>query len=230
MHQHTSVYYEPGFYGAKLVVDGKIVKQHKLMIPTTRWLGLIENKPVPFYLKPADFIFKDEMRYNIDTASIKNNSLQPQVPIIKYYNVGNFTPVPISGFSYSVQVKNDYGEGSAACQFASVSLITDSGPIIIPLSVKGCVSELNLLSVDWIISGKTADLSGFGVDFDDWALVSCKNAGNKIQYFINKKLAYEVPIPTYKVKIVGLGFGFQGTGSVKNIELMGNNKIAFKAF
>ncbi len=229
-HQHTSVYYEPGFYQAKLVVGGKTVKQHKLMIPTDGWLGLIENRPVPVYLKPADFIGKDVMRLNAGAGWIKNVGLPAQVPFIKYYNIGNFTPVPLINFSFSARVKNEYSEGSAACQFAGVSLITDSGPIIIQLSTKGCVSELNMINVNLIISGKNVDLSGFGVDFSDWALVSCKSAAGKIQYYVNKKLVYEAPMPTYNVKIVGMGFNFQGTGAVKNIDLRSSDKIVFEAF
>jgi hypothetical protein len=230
MHQFTSVYYEPGFYQAKLVVNGKTVKQHKLMIPTTGWLGLVENKPVPFYLKPSDFIFKDTLGLNLRAMAQKNTAVDFHPTVVKYFNVGNFTPVPLINFSFSARIKNEYREGSAACQFASISLITDSGPIIINLSAKGCVSELNMICVNLIISGKTNNLSGFGVDFSDWVLVSCKNTGNKIQYFINNHLAYEAPMPSYKVKIVGLGFTFQGTGAVKNIELQNNGKMAFNAF
>ncbi len=153
LHQHTSVYYEPGFYQAKLVVGGKTVKQHKLMIPTDGWLGLIENRPVPVYLKQENFISKDVMRLNTGPGWVKKRGPAAcTVPFIKYYNVGNFTPVPLTDFSYSVRVKNEYSEGSAACQFASVSLITDSGPIIIQLSTKGCVSELNMINVNLIIS------------------------------------------------------------------------------
>jgi hypothetical protein len=230
IHQFTSVYYEPGFYQAKLVVNGKTVKQHKLMIPTSGWLGLVENKPVPFYLKASDFIFKDTLGLNLDAISQKNNGIDFHPTVVKYYNVGNFNPVPLTNFSFNALVKNEYREGSAACQFVSVSLITDSGPIIISLSAKGCVSELNMICVNLIISGKTNNLSGFGVDFSDWVLVSCKNTGNKIQYFINNKLAYEAPMPSYKVNIVGLGFRFQGTGAVKGIELQNNEKIVFNAF
>jgi len=230
LHQHTSVYYEPGFYQAKLVIGHQVVKQHKLEIPTNGWLGIIENKPVPVYLNNSDFIFKDVMRLPVSVIKQKNISMEPQPTLVKYYNVGNFDPVPVTNFSFSVDVKNEYREGAAACQFASVSLITDSGPIIIPLSVKGCVSEINLLSIEWIISGKTANLSGFGVDFSDWVQISCKSAGNKIQYFVNNKLAYEAPMPTDKVKIVGMGYGFQGTGAVKDIDLKEGGKDVFKAF
>jgi hypothetical protein len=230
LHQHTSVYYEPGFYQAELVIGHQIVKQHKLMIPTTGWLGLIENRPVPVYLNNNDFVFKDVMRLPATTIKQKNISMELQPTLVKYYNVGNFEPVDLKNFSFSVAVKNEYWQGAAACQFTSLSLITNGGPIIIQLSAKGCVSEISLLDVEWIISGKTANLSGFGVDFTNWVQVSCKSAGNEIQYFVNQKLVYEAPMPTDKIKIVGMGYSFQGTGAVKNIDLRSGDKEVFKAF
>ena len=230
MHQHTSVYYEPGFYQAKLLVGKKVVKEHKLMIPTEGWLGLIEDNPVPVYLNPQDFIQKDMLNLPVAVIKQKNMSMQPKPTSVKYYNVGNFKPVPVNDFNYSAEIKNGYKEGEAACQFAAVALITDSGPIIIPLSIKGCVSELTLFSVDWIISGKTANLSGFGIDLSDWVKVSCKSTAKTIRYYVNNKQVFEFQLPAANVKIVGVWFGFQGTGAVKNIELKGHDETVFKAF
>ncbi|HEY8931552.1 MAG TPA: hypothetical protein VIM55_20280 [Mucilaginibacter sp.] len=229
-HQHTSVYYEPGFYQAKLIVGKSVVREHKLMIPTAGWLGLIEDRPIPVYLNASDFIQKDMLSLPVPAIRQKNVSMQPRPTYIKYYNVGNFEPVPVKNFSFSAELRNNYHEGEAACQFAQVDLITDAGPIIIPLSIKGCVSELTLFSVDWIISGKKANLSGFGVDLSQWVKVSCKSTTNQILYFVNDKQVFQFQLPASNVKIVGMGFGFQGTGSVKNIELKGKDNIAFKAF
>jgi len=229
-HQFTSVYYEPGFYQAKLLVGKKVVKEHKLMIPTKGWLGLIEDKPIPVYLNPGDFLQKDMMDLPVDVIKQKNVNMLPRPPYVKYYNIGNFEPVPADNFSFSVYVKNNYREGEAACQFSAVSLITDAGPIIIPLCIKGCVSEINMISVDWYVYGKTSNLSGFGVDWSDWVKFSCQTTANKIKYYINDKQVFEFHKPDKGVKIVGLGFGFQGTGSVRNIELKGGDGTAFKAF
>jgi hypothetical protein len=230
MHQHTSVYYEPGFYLAKLLVGKKVVKEHKLMIPTEGWLGLIEDNPVPVYLNPQDFIQKDMLNLPVAVIQQKNMSMQPKPTYVKYYNVGNFKPVPVSDFSYCAEIKNGYKDGEAACQFAAVALVTDSGPIIIPLSIKGCVSELTLFSIDWIISGKTANLSGFGIDLSNWVKVSCKSTAKTIRYYVNDKQVFEFRLPAANVKIVGIWFGFQGTGAVRDIELKEHDKMVFKAF
>ena len=227
---HTSVYYEPGFYRAKLIIDSQVVKEHALLVPTNGWLGLIDNKPVPVYLKSNEFISAAMIQLPVSAITKNNIPMGPRPPMVKYYNVGNFQPVGINNFSFSVAIKNDYADGAAACQLAYVLLVTDDNPIIISLSAKGCSSELNLMSVDQFISGKKADLSGFGVDFKSWAQIVCKSTANSLQYFVNDKLAYESPLPKRQVHIVGMGYGFQGTGSVKNIQLQSNGKDVFHAF
>ncbi|GLU54427.1 hypothetical protein [Dyadobacter frigoris] len=230
LHKHTSIYYEPGFYIAKLIVGEKVVKEHKLLVPTKGWLGTIDGKKIPVYLKDAEFIKPDILRLPVSVITEKNISMQPEPPYVHYFNVGNFESVSLKNFSFNTEIKHEYREGAAACQMASITLLTDDIPIVIPLSVKGCVSELNMLSIDNYISGKKADLSAFGVDFSIWNKVSCKNTGEKIQYFVNNKLAAEYPLPKREIKIVGISYTFQGTGAVKNVSLSSGNKIVFEAF
>lgn len=229
-HQHTSVYYRPGFYKAKLVVNHTIVKESPLLIPTNDWLGLIAQEPIPVYLRKEEFMSQDRIELPVKFIEQKNINIAPQPPIIEFYNVGNFNPVPLKNFSYSVMVKNNYHEGAATCQFINIILITDDVPIIIPLSALGCVSELNLLNGYEMISGKNTDLSGFGADLSRWVKVSCRSAPSKIEYYLNDKLAYASLQPAKKVSIVGMGYLFQGTGSIKKIELRSGDKIIFNAF
>jgi hypothetical protein len=230
LHQQTSVYYEPGFYKAKLIINEQVVKEHPLIIPTDGWLGLISQKMIPVYLEPPEFIKKDSLQLSISVIEKNNIPMEPMAPSIKYYNVGNFEPVSLVDFSFSAEIKNGYSKGSGACQFSNIILITDAAPVIIPLSTIGCVSDLNLRSVDEVISGKKADLSGFGTDFNNWVQVSCKSATNKIQYSVNNKVAYETVSPSADVKIVGLLFAFQGTGAVKSINLLKGNKLIYHSF
>ena len=228
---YTSIYYEPGFYQAKLIVGNRVVKEHPLLIPTNGWLATISNKPVPIYIKPTVFMEPGQMCLPIITIQAQNVPLQPQTPLVKYFNVGNFEPVPLTDFSFSSNVKNDYNEGSATCQFSWIILVTNGMPITIPLSTKGCVSELALLDGARTISGKTADLSSFGVDLTNWVHVTCRSEGGKLYVSINDKVAFSSALPTKKMDIVGLIYGFRGTGAVKDIMLRtAKNKLIFQAF
>ena len=229
-HQFTSVYYRPGFYHAKLGVNNKVVKEQLLMIPTTGWLGMITQYPVPVYLEQNEFMNKEEMKVPSSLIFKKNIPLGPQPPGIEYYNVGNFEPVPLKELSFSNEVRNDFHEGAAACQFIEIILFTDYTPVIVQVSAKGCVSNLRLLNGGYFISGKDNDLSGFGTDLSQWTKVGCKSIGNKIQYYINDKLVFESARPMYNENIIGIGYRFQGTGGVKNVKLDKGNKTVFEAF
>ncbi len=230
LHQFTSIYYRPGFYHAKLGVNNKVVKEHLLLIPTDGWLGLIAHQPIPVYLGPKEFIRQDMLQVPVSVINQKNIELEPQPPVVEFYNVGNFTPVSLKDFSFNAEVKNDYRDGAATCQFINIILFTDNTPVIIPLSAKGCVSDIRLLNGRYFVSGKNTDLSGFGADLSQWVKVSCKSVPGKIQYYVNNNLVYESPLPAYNENIVGFGYVFQGTGSVKNIRLNTGDKIVFRAF
>ncbi|WP_353720686.1 hypothetical protein [Dyadobacter sp. 676] len=228
-HKHTSIYYEPGAYQAKLLIGAQVVQQHKLVIGTAGWAALIDRPKMPVYLKKEEFLRKDGMGADITVIGQKNISLQPEPPMIKYFNVGNFEPVPLDNFSFSTEIRHDYNEGAAACQLTYISLLTDDTPIVIPLSSKGCVSDLNLLSVDSYVSGKKADLSALGVDFTDWVSVSCLASGGKIRYAINGQHAFEFPVPSRPIRVLGIAFGFRGAGSVRNVSLRTGGKTVFEA-
>jgi hypothetical protein len=230
LHQYTSIYYRPGFYHAKLGINNHVVKERLLLIPSDGWLGLIANRPVPVYLNRNEFINKDGLQVTPSTISKKNILLEPQPPTVEYYNVGNFKPVPLKEFSFSTEVKNDYHDGSSACQFISIILFTDNTPVIVQLSAKGCVSDLRLLNGGYFISGKNNDLSGFGTDLSQWVKVAFHNIPGKIQYFVNDKLVYESARPLYNENIVGIGYTFQGTGSVKGITLKDKDETVFQDF
>ncbi len=229
LHKHTSVYYEPGTYQAKLLIGNQVVQEHKLLVGTDGWSGMIDQAKMPVYLKKDEFLHAD--RIGTDTRSIeqKNIALQPEPPLIKYFNVGNFDPVALGDFSFSTEIKNEYSEGAAACQLTYISLITDDNPIVIPLSAKGCVSDLNLMSVDDFVSGKKADLSALGVDFSEWIRVSCAASGGKIRYAINDRQAFEFAVPNRPIQILGIAFGFRGTGSVRKVKLQSGTKPVFEA-
>jgi len=230
LHQHTSVYFQPGYFDAKLLVGDKVVREQPLLIPTDGWLATIDNKPVPIYLKQDEYLHKDSISCPVKNIQARNVTMQPMAPFLRFFNVGNFEQVDVHDFSFTAEVKNEFNDGSAACQLTGVYLITDVAPIIMQLGVKGCASELNLMNFGQVITGKTADLSGFGVDFSQWASVTCKSNGNKVQYIVNGKLAYEGLLPTYPLHIVGLQFAFMGTGAIKNIHLTSGTKEVFKAF
>jgi hypothetical protein len=89
--QHTSIYYYPGYFQAKLRVNDQIVKEHDLFIKSNGWLPLVDVSPVPVYFKTADIVSNDgSIRLPLQKIVENNIQLQPKAPWVGYYNVGDF--------------------------------------------------------------------------------------------------------------------------------------------
>lgn len=217
--QHTSIYYLPGFFQAKLRVNDQVVKEHNLFIKTNGWLTAVELSPVPVYFE-ADAARKDGyFGLSKEQVESKNISLQPQAPWVGYYNIDNLADVYSNDFVFEAEVKNDYREGAAACQHSEVRVTFEGAALVIPLSIPGCVSELAFRDRN----GKKADLSAFGVDFSDWVKVRAEVKDTLGFVYVNGKKADEFSVKMDPMKFAGVGFRFQGTGSVHFVR-MANHK------
>lgn len=228
-HQHTSIYYTPGFFHAKLVVDGEIVRSHKIFITSQDWMALVKHTPVPVYFKDTDFKGQGKLHVPIEKLKENNIALQPDVPWVSYYYVNDLGDVRTDDFEFETEVKSDYRDGASMCQLVRVLLLTDDeNPFFIPLSVKGCISDLSLGFGENRIDGKQGDLSAFGVDFSDWVTLRCESHGSKGKIFINGNLVYETTIRS-SARIIGFLYRFQGTGSVNAVRLTGKaNQVVYE--
>lgn len=217
-HQHTSIYYTPGFFQAKLVIDNEIVKEHSLWITSKDWMAIVKQDPVPVYFKDKDFRKSGMLSLPIARLEENNIPFQPQPPWTSYYNVKDFGDVRTDDFIFETLVRSDYKEGAGVCQLANIVLLLEGAVIVIPLSIKGCISDLFLTFDEQGFDGKKTDLSAFGCDPSNWVKVRCEGKNNKGRIFIDEHLAFEGQLNASK-KIVGMIFRFQGTGSVDEVSL-----------
>ncbi|HVW97621.1 MAG TPA: hypothetical protein VHA56_16725 [Mucilaginibacter sp.] len=218
-HQHTSIYYYPDYYKAKLIVGGKIVSMHRLLIKSDGWLPAVTQSPVPVYFSKEEAISGGKMSLSVDKIKAKNVKLQPVTPDVLYANVRDFGNIYSDNFVFETSVKNDYREGASVCQLSKIYLLCEGTAIYIPLCSKGCISNLDLLFTNYFVSGKTADLSSFGVDFSSYVKVRIETMNRKAKIFLNDKLVYTVDHDIIKAKIIGIDYTFQGTGSVDYVKL-----------
>jgi hypothetical protein len=212
---HTSIYYYPGFFQAKLVVNEKIVKEHNLFIKTHGWISCIEQKPVPVYFPEQTAKHDGMLTLPVENISSANVPLQPQTPWVSFYNVRDFGNLDSNDFIFETEVRNDYKEGSAVCQFTQIHVLMEGATMVIPLSIKGCVGELNMMGSD----GKQTDLSNLGVDFSTWVKIKLTFKDKTAKIFINDKEAFNLDANMKPVKVVGIAYRFQGTGSVNYARL-----------
>jgi len=218
-HQHTSIYYYPDYYKAKLIVGGKIVSMHRLLIKSKGWMPAVTQSPVPVYFSKEEAIANGKMSLPIAKIQAKNVKLQPVTPDVLYANVRDFGEIYSDNFTFETSVKNDYKEGASICQLSKIYILCEGTAIYIPLCSKGCISSLDLLFTNYYASGKQVDLSAFGVDFSSFVKVRIETANRKAKIFLNDKLVYSVGEDIIKAKIIGIDYAFQGTGSVDYVKL-----------
>ena len=222
-HQHTSIYYYPDYFLAKLIVENQIVKQQPLLIMSDGWLPLVTKKPVPVYFRKEEAISNGKMSLPVSAIQAKNISFQPDPPTVLFTNVKDFGEVYSDDFVFETALKNDYHEGSAVCQLTKIYILCQGTAIWVPLCSMGCISGIDLYFTGFAASGKQHDLSAFGVDFDDYVNLRIVSKGGKADIFINGKPAYHITSGIKRSKIIGIDFSFQGTGSVDFVKLSNGN-------
>jgi hypothetical protein len=199
------------------------VKEHSLWITSKGWMAIVKQNPIPLYFKNEDFVKPGMLSLPVAKLHEKNISFQPETPWTSYYNVKDFGDVRTNDFNFETEIRSDYSEGSGVCQHVQILMLTEGNVIILPLSVKGCVSDLNLFFGD-AYEGKKNDLSTLGCDLSQWVKVRCTVKDQTGRIFINGKLAFENKYSGAD-KIVGLIFRFQGTGSINEVSLTNANGV-----
>jgi hypothetical protein len=152
--------------------------------------------------------------------------MQPLPPTTDYTYVDDFGELYTDDFVFETSLKNDYNDGAGICQLCQVFLLCKETGIWVPLCIKGCVSGIDLGFTNYHASGKSEDLSAFGVDYNDFVKLRIESKNGKAVISVNGKPAYTVTNNIIKSKIIGIFYRFSGTGSVDYVRL-GNGKVNY---
>jgi hypothetical protein len=217
-HAHSAIYYYPGYFNAKLVVDSQIVKTHGLLIGSGGWLALAEEESEPFYFKQEEYM-RSEGEVEVDTTLLAKHHLSfyPRAPWIRICYIKDMGPLPDDHFRFETTLRAGAGDGNDACQQVEVLIICKNDVFIIPLSDPACIGDLHLYLAGKSISSREADLSGFGTDLHQWSTLKIEKENGHLQIFLNNRLAYTLDLPNLPSDIVGVHYRFRGgAGAVKD--------------
>ncbi len=223
----TSIYYHPGFFNAKLVVDSTIVKEHTVFIQTKGWLGTLEQDSIPMYLDVADI--KNEDRIAISAEQVADYHLDPRTTEVKasMYLVQDFGEFYTDDFQLSLQLQNTFENGVTGCRWAKLFVLYDGGAIGIPFAKKGCSANLDIMAFGEYIEGKKNDLSGLGVDFTDFVTFNCTAKDGTFQIMVNGQTAFEMETKGMTEKIRGVAIHFEGAGTIKDVQLGSSKALVY---
>lgn len=214
---HTSFYYYPGYFHAKLMANDQIVKEHEVFVESDGWTGMIERFPEPIYIN--EFLtLNNQLSADLANFEPVKEVYQNKDFWMDYYYVKEMGEVDANDFEFRCKVRNNSELGSV-CRESRVSLICSKGRYNIPISNSGCVSNLFAVFGDRYLNGKKEDLSGLGCDLSQWTEFKLQVVNKKFQLFINDTLVLSDSYKNDLGKIVGFKFKFNGVGEVDDISL-----------
>lgn len=218
-HQHTALYYYPGSFQTKLLMDDQVVKEQEVLIKTKGWLALVEHNPVPLYFK-ENIVQQGALGIPVETLKDFYPDMQTSTPWVAYYNVGNFGDLQSDNFTLETELKSDFSQGEAICQDTSVVILrSNAPPITIPLAIPGCLANVDRELQGGAMQNGLLNLTAFGCDFSDWVHVKCEAKDQQFRLWINQKLAYEGALQQDTSKIAGILYRFHGSGSINSLRI-----------
>ncbi len=214
--QATGIYYYPGYFRSKLLVDGQIIREHDLFITSDGWAATVDYEPVPKYIEKSKFS-NGQLSFSSDVLEEIKSLKEPLESSFHY--VKDFKNVSGDNITIRSSIQSVLNEKWTVCQSVRIVILGTEGAIIIPLSQLGCVSDLGLLLNDVFLSGKEHDLSAFGVDLSTEKEIIIKNEDKRVTLFIDGKEVYSNSYTQSIGRFVGFRYRFKGAGVVKNIAI-----------
>ena len=224
----TSIYYYPGYFEARLIVDGETKAYSTVFIKSQGWKGMINQAPVPIYLSEKEILQKGRMGASADLFRDKLNTKVFNETWATFHNVREFDGVGGNDFYLETSLQNISSVEESVCRNVIVYVLGTKSAVIIPLSDKGCVSNLRLLNGNNWVDGKVDDLSAFGCDFSQIQKLACRVRGNKIEISLNDKLVFQSDDAGSIGDVIGLRYAFEGPGEVKQVKLGNSEKVVYE--
>jgi len=223
--QHTSIYYYPGFFRAKLVVDGEIKRQSDVYIPTKGWKAIIARDPLPVYLSTKETTL-DSGHMGITPTTLETKTGSPVFTNrwVNFFDVHEFPGLSGDHFRFQTTIRNTSTVEQSLCRKMQLFVMGTEDPIVITLSDKGCISSLSLYTGSRGINGKDHDLSAFGCDCSQWQQVTCAQDNGVFTIGLNGTPIFTAQRNKSIGGIIGIRIAFEGTGEIKEATLKGGDK------
>ncbi|MEO1486656.1 MAG: hypothetical protein AAFU57_12970 [Bacteroidota bacterium] len=221
----TSIYHAPGFFDAKLVVNGVVVQEESLLIESNGWLSIVERNEVPLYIDTQDFQQPSGIEVFPETLEKVGIAPGEENVLSNVYWVQEFEGLTLNDMTMETTLRHVSFGNANPCQKTEIILLCQGQVILIPLSIKGCVSDLRLFVLDQAFDGKRADLSAFGVDFSEDIKVRCTAKDDKVTIYVNNEMVYEVPLNGAENGVFGVKYRFHGAGTVTSLKFQNEEQV-----
>lgn len=229
-HTLTDIYYEPGYHNAKLMANGKVLKQVGVNITTKDWFCY--TKPtfrdiLPKYFKEGNAIH-DGILGLTDEAFARNNIDFEKDQLYFYTFCPKLMDIEGDNFKYKVRFRLRKIK-STLCPWVISEVFCQNSFIYFTNTIEGCISEINAKISDKTLSGKTTDLSAFGCNLTEWQELEMQVVNKKVAVYLGNKKVFEQSYDQTLGLIAGMGFVSNGICEVDKVALQDlKGKVIYK--
>lgn len=219
----STIYYYPGYYRAKLVVDDQIIKEHDLYITSDGWMGAIDKEPMPRYLLPEELILDDHLRIS-DVVGASITQTKPEWLSFAYLK--DFENLHSQGFTLETTFRHSLQTGDNICQQTRVQVIGTNGLLSLPFVIPGCTGKVRLFLNGQSVRGESNDLSAFGCDFSNMQDLKLTVEAGEMTVWLNRTIIFKTLLeqPDFG-DIVGVRYRFLGNGEVGHVRLSNHEGV-----
>lgn len=226
--KHSSFYYHPGFFHAKLVANSEVIKEHDVFVVSDGWIAMIERLPEPIYVNNLLTKENGYLGLNMSAYPKQADHFQDKDFFVAYYYVKDFGETDAGNLDFECRIRNNTEMGSV-CRESRISILCTRGFYSIPLCMPGCVGNIRLTLGNLSLSGKTQDLSALGCDLTNWTDFKLHVENNSCEISINDEVKLTAKHERDLGRVVGIKFKFNGIGEVEMVKLSElDNEIIFE--
>ncbi|WP_420601791.1 hypothetical protein [Flagellimonas sp.] len=219
--QATGQYYFPGYFRAKLLVDGNVIKQHDLFIKTEGWLGTLDYRPIPKYIE-SNTIYNGKLSFPSNIVAEIAGIEEPFSST--FHMVKDFEPISGDNFELQSTIQNTYRDKWAVCQKAYIIVLGTKGAMVVSFSIPGCASDLYVMMNDTYLNGKETDLSGFGIDLTQAKDIKLRVKNKQLNVSAGDRQLFSGSYNESIGRIAGIRYRFLGAGEVSQSILSDLNR------
>ncbi|MEB2778147.1 hypothetical protein SYJ56_22740 [Algoriphagus sp. D3-2-R+10] len=221
--KHSAIYYYPGFFNTKLIINNQVVSNQDLQISTDGWLGLIETPDKPIYFSQEEIQSVEGVKVGGDLLQNHQIATEPSSPKVRFFNQQDLGDLMNDTYEFETEIRNPNQRSDNVCHFVEVLIQCKNDIIIIPLADSACVGDLGLAYLGHYLEAKYEDLSGFGADLREWTKLKIISRNGKAEIFVNDSVALEVTAKNTPVGIVGVQYRFYGEGEIRYANFRNKN-------
>lgn len=225
---HSSVYFYPGYYNAKLIANDSVVQELPVHVKTDNWTAmLLENEPI--YL--PEEAYNTDGTFSVADAWLKQagHNVDRGELVTGFYYVQDFGPLHSDNFTMEAVVRHIKADTRRPCRGAQVTIRAEDGMIRFPFDIPGCAGAMHVFAGETHHPGDKHDLSVLGADYSNWQAIKLEVKEKHVQIQVGTNPPYAMSFTRDMGKVVGMWFEFSGHGALDEIRLKdGNDRVIYE--